>query len=188
MTKLAPLGLLVAVATLAAPGCTSTILKEGAGVALGAKGTYMPIQPLAPDKASQPLGVYKRFELGPVTDGIGGKVPADFVGFLPDEFAEEIKKAKLPDEPAGKTLIIRGTIIHYESAGTLGFALGPLEEVIVLTEFVDKDTGAVLGKGNCIGRTTARVNAGVKKKAQGLAKAFVKWIDSRFPDDQKPKN
>ena len=172
--------------TLTATGCM-TVVKEGAGLAMGAKGTYMPIKPIAADKDARPLGVYRRFELGAITDEIGGKSPPRLLTLLPGALQEQLRKAKLPNDAAGKTLVIRGKIIHYESASTLGFAIGPLEEVIVLTEFVDKDTKRVLGTANCIGRTTARVNTGVDEKADGLAKAFVKWIESRFPEDKKDK-
>ncbi|MCD6304556.1 MAG: hypothetical protein J7M21_06305, partial [Planctomycetes bacterium] len=95
--------------------------------------------------------------------------------------------AHLPRDPAGRTLVVRGTVIHYESASTLGFVIGPLEEVIVRAELVDKDTQRVLGRANCIGRTKASINAGPKQKAKGLAKAFVRWIDSRYPKDKKVK-
>ena len=186
MRKVALSILLSGAGALIASGCT-TAIKEGSGVVLGAKGTFMPIQPLAADKQARPLGAYRRFELGQITDDIGGKTPVELFQHLPAAFAEQVEKAKLPNDPAGKALLIRGRVIHYESASTLGFALGPLEEVIVLTEFVDKDTARVLGKANCIGRTTERVNAGIRKKAEGLAKALVKWIEARFPDDQKVK-
>jgi len=184
MKKLAPIVLVALAAGLAAPGCVGTIVKETAGVALGAKGTFMPIQPVAADKKARPLGAYKRFEIGPISDDIAGKTPETFLGLLPAAFRKQLEKAELPDEPGGKTLLIRGKIIHYESSGTLGFALGPLEEVIVRTELVDKDTGKVLGLANCIGRTTERVNVGVEEKAEGLAKAFVKWIEARYPEKE----
>jgi hypothetical protein len=183
MKKLAPFVVLALAAGLAAPGC-GTVIKETAGVALGAKGTFMPIHPVAADKNARPLGAYKRFEIGPITDDIAGKTPGNFLGLLPAAFRKQLEKAKLPDEPGGKTLLIRGKIIHYESSGTLGFALGPLEEVIVRTELVDKDSGNVLGLANCIGRTTERVNVGVDEKAEGLAKAFVKWIETRYPKEE----
>jgi hypothetical protein len=50
---------------------------------------------------------------------------------------------------------------------------------------VDKDTGKVLGSANCIGRTAERVNIGVEKKAEGLSKAFIAWIESRYPLPEK---
>ena len=44
------------------PGCM-TAVKEGGGVARGAKGLYAPIKPLAISKDAKPLGEYRRFEL-----------------------------------------------------------------------------------------------------------------------------
>jgi len=170
---------------LTAGGCTGTIIREASGAVLGAKGTYMPIEPLSPDKEAKTLGEYSRFELGPITDGIGGKTPAGFNDHLEKEFADEARKAHLPDEPTGKALMIRGTVIYYESANTVGYVLGPLEEVICRAEMVDKQSGKVLGVANCLGRTKAVNNSGVRTKASGLAKAFVKWIESRFPEDRK---
>ena len=183
MKKPLTLAAIAALAGLTAPGCLSTAIKEGAGVALGAKGTYLIIQPLSPDKEARPLGEYTRFELGPITDGIGGRTPSDFLSYLPKAFEDEMKDTGLPDDPSGKTLVIRGTITHYETSGMLGLAMGPMEEVIVRTELVDKASGQVLGVANCIGRTTEGVNMGVRKKAQGLAKAFAKWIEDRYPKD-----
>jgi hypothetical protein len=164
-------------------GCTSTILKEGGGAVFGASGSFMPIQPVDSDKAARPLGAYQRFEIGSITDDIGGRVPGGLIADLHPAFESQLRSKKLPNVTGGKTLVIRGRIVHYETSDMLGFALGPLEEVIVRAEFVDADTGQVLGVANCIGRTKARINAGVKKKAEGLAKAFAEWIDSRYPKE-----
>lgn len=174
-------------AALPAAGCVSTAIREASGAVLGAKGTYMQIQPLAPDKETKVLGAYSRFELGDIADGIGGKTPADLVSFLQREFPDEVRDARLPDSDTGKTLTVRGTIIYYESTSTVDYALGPMEEAICRTELVDKATGQVLAVANCVGRTNAVNNSGVKSKASGLAKAFVKWIESGFPEDMKIK-
>jgi len=174
----------LATATFFVGGCSRAI-GEGAGLVLGAKGTYIPTQPLAASKEARPLGAYRRFELGPITDGIGGKVPAGLLGYLPAELDSQLRSKKLPNDPAGKTLVLRGEIIHYESADLVGIALGPLEQVIVRMEMVDKETGSVLAVANCVGRTKEGVNLGVKSKAQGLAKAIAGWIDNRYPQDQR---
>ena len=58
----------------------------------------------------------------------------------------------------------------------MGVVLGDVEEVIVRTELVDKASGQVLFVSNCIGRSTSRVNRGVPKKAEGLAKSIAGWI------------
>lgn len=174
-------------AALTATGCTGTIIREATGAVMGGKGTFMPIQPLAADKTTKTLGDYTNFELGAITDGIGGKMPDELIPQLQAAFSKEVSDARLPNDSVGKTLVIRGTVVHYESASTVGYVLGPLEEVICRTELVDKASGQVLGVANCVGRTKAATSSGVKEKAAGLAKAFVKWIEHRFPDDKKMK-
>ncbi len=161
-------------------GCM-TAAKEGIGVVRGASGVYAPTLLVAADKDARPLGQYRRFEIGEFVDDFGGKVPPSLLGHFRASFGEQLAKKKIPNEPAGKTLLIQGRILHYESASTLGVALGPLEEILARVQLVDKETGKVLGEANCIGRTTNRVNIGIDKKGQGLAKAIVSWIDSRYP-------
>lgn len=165
-------------------GC-GRVITEASGAVMGASGTFMPIVPISTDQEVRSLGAYARFELGPVTDDIGGKTPVDFLGYLEREFAEKVKDARLPNEVSGNTLVIRGKIVYYESASTVGHVLGPLEQVICRAELVDKQTGKVLAVANCVGRTEASNNAGVRSKASGLAKAFVRWIESRFPESMK---
>jgi len=163
-------------------GC-STAAKETVGLFTGAKGLYAPIKPVAADQTARPLGQYRHFELGAITDDFGGNVPGGLISHLRQAFPEAIADAKLPNEPGGKTLLIRGRILHYEDAGTLGFAIGPLEEVVARLEMVDKDSGQVLGEANCIGRTTTRTTLGVANKGRGLAKAIASWIDKRYPEE-----
>ena len=165
-------------------GC-ATGAKEVVGLVRGAKGVYAPIQTVSTDTESRPLGEYRRFEIGQITDDFGGKVPSDLMMHCRVAFPEALAEKKLPNDPAGKTLLIRGKILHYESAGTVGVAIGPLEEVVARLELVDKDSGQVLGTANCIGRTTDRVNVGVEKKGQGLAKAIVSWLDKRYPKESR---
>jgi len=169
---------------LAGLGCT-TAVKEGVGIARGAKGLYAPIMAVSPDKSAKPLGQYRYFELATLSDDFGGNVPDDLMMYLRAAFAEQLAEAEIPQQPGGKTLLIRGKILHYEDSSTLGLALGPIEEVVARIELVDKDSGKVIGLANCIGRTTSRVNVGVAKKGQGLAKAIVSWIASRYPEQDR---
>ena len=164
-------------------GC-GTIVKEGVGVAMGAKGVFTPIQPVAATKDQRPLGGYERIELVRFTDDFGGKVPPALWQHLPGEFQKQLAEKKLPNRPQGKTLLLRGKILHYEDENLVGLVVGPLEEVVVRVELVDKASGKVLGVANCIGRTTTRVNSGVENKAEGLAKALASWIASRYPEPQ----
>lgn len=164
-------------------GC-GRLIKEGAGVALGPKGLVAPIAPIAA-KDVRPLGEYQCFALGEITDGFAGKVPQGFWQALPTAFEKELASRKLPAQPGGKTLVVCGTVLHYEDASMLANAFGPLEEVVARIKLVDKDTGKVVGEANCIGRTTESVNLGAGKKADGLAKAIVSWIASHYPLPEK---
>jgi len=175
--------LIVLLVAVLATGCT-TAIKEGVGIARGASGSVVPLQPVSADPDAKPLGEYQNFELGAIQDGIRGKAPADFLSYLPQDFRNQCVEKRLPMVPGGKTLVIRGTIEHYESENLVGVIVGPLEEVLIRGEMVDKDTGQVLATANLIGRTTERVNQGVKKKSEGMAKAMTDWILLRFPKDR----
>ncbi|MGA2265547.1 MAG: hypothetical protein ABSH10_03850 [Phycisphaerae bacterium] len=179
--KCAAILMCVAGVALCGNGCTGRAISEGLGEVKGATGLVMPIQPASTAANRDELADYHDFKLGEITDDIGGRVPRDFRFLLREEFARQLAAKKLPSERRGKTLLIRGSIVHYEDAGHVGMFLSPLEEVICRTEFVDAHTGRVLAVANCIGRTETTLQLGPKTKAEGLAKAFVSWIDKRYP-------
>jgi len=172
-------------AGIVAAGC-STAIKESAGLALGAKGSVTPLQGAISEDASL-LSAYDNFELGAFSGDMNGKVPAELFNLLPEAFMNAVLDRKLP-VGGSKTLVARGKVLHYEDSSTVGMALGPVEFVVARVEFVDKSSGSVLGVANCVGRTTARVNLGVAKKAQGLARAIVKWIDARYPSEGRSED
>ena len=171
--------MIVAVVGMCSLGCSRAI-GEAAELALGPKGIYVPL--LSPGgEGAWPLAGYTRFELEPFTDDFGGRTPAELLRRLPEKFQEELAEAKLPNQPGGKTLVIRGSVRHYESSNLVGMALGPIEEVIARVELLDKDSGKVIARANCVGRTTKAVGKGVSKKTEGLAKAIVSWIKTYYP-------
>jgi len=171
---------------LLAGGC-SRLAKEGLGGLTGPKGVAIPLKRVAGSPSDRALGAYERFELGRITDGIHGRTPPGLLRQLPAEFQKQLAAKKLPNPASGKTLVVRGKILHYEESGLFGQAFGPLEEVIARIELVDKDSGKVLGVANCIGRTKESINMGVRAKAEGLAKAIVGWIDKLYPADKHVK-
>ena len=162
------------------PGCLGRAISEGVGTVSGAKGGYSQVVPLAYSSGGGALSAYSRFELGAIRDDFGGKVPPELLTMLPGKFQEELARLRLPDEPGGKVLLIRGAILHYEESGLFGNVFGPLEEVIARIELVDKASGKVLGAANCIGRTRETVNLGVERKAEGLALAIAKYIADHY--------
>ncbi len=162
-------------------GC-GTAIGEGAALAMGAKGESTPIKAVSTN-----LGAYRRFELGTLTDDMGGKVPRQLFTLLPGAFAKELKEEKIPNAVSGKTLLIRGKVLHYESAPSSAKALAGVEFVVAQMELVDKDSGQVLGVANCAGWTDKRTTLGVPEKAQGLARAIVGWIGNHYPKNQRTK-
>ena len=172
--------LIVAVVGMCSLGCGRAV-GEAAEFALGPKGIYVPLVLPPSGEGPWPLAGYTRFELGSFTDDFGGRTPAELFRLLPAKFQEELAKAKLPNQPGGKTLVIRGSVYHYESSNIVGMALGPLEQVIARVELIDRDSGEVIAQANCVGRTTKAVGKGVSKKTEGLAKAIVSWIKAYYP-------
>lgn len=161
-------------------GC-SRLIGEGAEATLGAKGNYIALQPPGWDRLQAPLTEYSKFELATLEDSFGGLVPPELLRVLPGKFKQQLFDAKLPVKPGGKTLLIRGKISHYEKSGLFGNVFGPHEEVVARMQLVDKKTGKVIAVSNCVGRTSKSVGLGPAKKAEGLAKAIVKWLASGYP-------
>lgn len=171
---------LVALSSMA--GCMSRAFKEA--TEFGGKGSYSEISPLPGGPGSTPLGAYTMFELEQLADDSGGHTPQEMFAALPDAFAEAISEKGLP-HTSGKTLLVRGTVIYYESANLVGQAFGPLEEVVARVQLVDEATGRVLGEANVVGRTKTTRNQSPRQKAVGLARGIVKWIDENFPEQLK---
>lgn len=165
-------------------GCLSRGIKEGLGIATGGKGVSIVLQPVPAGAYASPLGAYERFELGKISDAMG-KTPLEFFRLLPVELDKQLADKRIPNLTSGKTLVIEGEILHYESSGLSGQIFGPLEEVVARIRLVDKDSGRTLGKANCVGRTKESVNVGVPSKAEGMAKAIVGWIDKLYPEDKR---
>ncbi len=170
------------VVPLLTAGCLSRAVKEGLGVAVGAKGSYQPITGVSAGDELAAVA-YTNFELARLTDATGGRVPGAFWGYLPEEFNKELVAKKLPQQPGGRTLVARGSVIYYEDASLTGNVFGPLEEVVARIEFVDKASGRTVVQVFCVGRTKESVNLGVQKKAEGLAKAIVRWIHDHYPKE-----
>lgn len=178
MQKLAALHVFVlAVASIASQGCLGRLIGEGAEGTLGPKGAYFEEKPVAANKEAKPLSGYGQFELGAVSNVYGKNVPSEFLAEFPKQFGDKLKGSALSKSAGAKTLVFNVQIIHYETADTEDNVFGPLEQVVASVELVDKESGAVLASGNAIGRTGKTVGLGPKAKAEGLAKALIKWAE-----------
>jgi len=162
-------------AGLLAGGCTRGI-KEGIGLATGGKGRTTEIM-----RPTTPLGMYPNVEVGRFSNSFGGVTPGGFSSALPGKILEHLRGKGLSVGGSGKTLVINGDVIYYETAAASGHLFGPLEEVLANVQLVDKATGKVIGKATCVGRSTTSGTKGPGSKADGLAKAIAEWIAGHSP-------
>ncbi len=179
--------LLVTVATAAfclpSTGCMSRAIKEGIGVATGASGKVVEVQRVTN------LSRYKGFTVDSLTAAPGLKMPAEVPAMIRQHFNEVAAKRDL--KPNGvPALKLVGEVIHYESAGAVDTAIGPLEEVIVRTKLIDTESGQVLTEANLIGRATSTTSGGSRNLSEGAGKAFKKWLGDcglKGDDDEDAK-
>jgi hypothetical protein len=176
-------GLIVVIsAPLMLDGCVGRVVSEGLGKVTGPKGITAEVQPVSSMRRDVSLEDYTQFKIERFTDNFGGRTPQRLLSMLPGQFYRELAKAKIHSRAGGKTLLIRGQVIHYEDSSTaMSQVFGPFEEVVARVELVDAESGKTLGVANCIGRSRETVNQGVEKKTEGLAEAIAGWIASHYP-------
>ena len=166
-------------------GCLSRAIKEGVGAVRGAKAAYS--QTVAVRRGS--LAKYSNFEIGPVTDGFGGKAPREVIGGLPRELRMKMADKGVPNGRGASGVRITTNIIYAENAALVGQVFGPFEEVLADVTLTDMQSGKQLGRAICIGRSNETVNDGWPKKTDALARAIVKWIQmGRGIDEKKDKD
>jgi hypothetical protein len=163
---------------LFAGGCTR-IASETYGKVVGPKGFSIDLR-VVPASDEVLISNYGRFELGRFTDDTAGHAPATLFSSLPFEFDKVLTERRIPST-SGRALLIRGRVIYYESSDMASQIFGPLEEVIARVQFVDKASGRILGEALCVGRTTTTLSRGAEKKAEGLSRAIVGWLEAHNP-------
>ncbi len=170
------LGLLVT-GIMTSGGCLSRAIKEGAGLALGAKGVYAQME--AP---TTPLQNYDGIVPGTMKDDFGGKVPRQLMRTFPGILNAQLAEEGVPTRGSGNVLDVLVRVVYYEQAGMTGHVFGPFEEVVAEVFLVERSSNRRIGRAYCIGRSTESVNKGVEKKTEGLAKGVVKWILKNYPE------
>ena len=81
-------------------GCLSRAIKEGAGIALGAKGVCLPVNPPRFAEHDTSFAAYTHVELGQIADDFGSKVPAGFWPMLREEIENSLAEKGLKN-PGG---------------------------------------------------------------------------------------
>ncbi len=170
------LAVVVIGAALLTNGCM-TVAGETYAWLKGGEGTFVLLEPREADEFL--LADYTKFEIGAMSDATG-LVPPDFFVHTATRFHAELLDEGVPDEP-GRTCIIEGNVVHFETEGLSGVITSPLEEIVVVARFVDADTGQTLATATCVGRITTRLNKSTRIVAEGLGKAFAAWVQVNYP-------
>jgi hypothetical protein len=164
-------------AVMTSGGCLGRIIGEAWGGVEQGAGRFDPV-----NDVTTSLDSYRNFEIGEFTDDTAGSVPPQFWTDLPVCFETLAAEKGLPDDPAGPTAVIRGTVIYYETADLMSQAFGPYEEVVARVELVDQATGRVLGTATAVGRTKSTSSQGARTKANGLSKGIIMWIMEHYSE------
>ena len=159
-------------------GCVGRAISEGYHGVVGAKGVPLIITGQESQVRSIPRE-YGAYRLERFTCDIGSLCDSGFFAALPDRVAQELSTRNGDNGsmsffagPSNRTVIIRGRVVHYETADLLGVAMGPMEEDVCRVQFVDADSGTVLADTNCVGRVESSVRSGPDQLAHGVARAI----------------
>lgn len=151
-------------------GCVSRMVGEGMGATLGASGKVI-ASGMAPD-----LTRFKSLHIEPIVVAADVQVPAEMPAMIRVDMATAAAARGLAPEGEQAALNLSGEIIHYETAGTVDTAIGPIAEVIVRTRLADAQTGKVIAQANLVGRSKATSSSGPKSLSGGVGKALDKWL------------
>jgi hypothetical protein len=162
------LGLVVMLVGVTA-GCVGRAIREGVGVVTGASGKVVDISP--PPQLTQ----YKGLRIEPITVSQRLLLPQQMPELVRAELIERTHRAGLSSD-GRPGLVLTGEIIHYEGAGAVDTAFGPLYEVIIRSKLTDAESGRVLCEANLIGRSKATSASSPEDLAEGAGKALRKWL------------
>ena len=166
------------------PGCGRGV-KEGLYAVTGASGKVQVISGNK-DAINDLANQYGNVTIESFGNSAHPDVPYQFFTKLQDKLAEEPKYRKDPSGddpgvpfftgPAHRTIVIRGDLIHYESAELMDMATGPLEQAICRVRLYDAASNQPLGEANCSGQAKSSVRKGPEELAHGVAKAVRKLL------------
>lgn len=169
MTRIVMVVLAMAGLGVGCTGCTGRMIKEGMGVARGASGKVITSR-ITPD-----LTRYRGIRVEPIGVAPGLDVPAEMVSLVRKDVGSAAAMRNLMPE-AEPALMFSGQIVHYEEAGTIDSAIGPLAETVMHVKLIDVQTGTVIAQANLVGRSKATVTSNPKSLAGGIGKAVDKWL------------
>lgn len=151
-------------------GCMGRALREGAGLALGAKTNVVEINSL---NTARPIGPVN---VGSIDNAMGRPVTSDWPAALNAQLRARVSQEKEFAAAGRLPVDVSGTVVHLEGAGLMDQAFGPAPEVIVRMTVKDASTGAVLGVANVIGRARGTTSSSQEDLTKAFAEGVVKWL------------
>lgn len=132
---------------------------------------------------------YRHVKVEPIANEMGDALPSYVAGNLREAFHRVLLRAPAvfasdPGDPRA-TLIVRGSLIHYQTAGSVSKMLGGYSLLICRIQLIDGANGKVLGVANCGGFSQALARSGAAELANGSAKALRRWL-TRHHAEKEP--
>ncbi len=116
----------------------------------------------------QGLRNYTHIKIQPIGSAIGENISPELLKYLNAQIVEEVHKIQF-EKPGGKTLLIRGKVIHLFD--------GVLEEYIVANvELLDTETHKSLGEANIEGKSEGIRS--IKAAASGVALGIAQLLEN----------
>lgn len=159
-------------------GCVSRARREVVGAVRGASGKVVILE------SPPSLAHFRGLSVDSIEIAAGLEVPSEIPAMVRQAYLDA--GADLGLSPGGSpTLQVSGEIIHYETAGTIDHAIGPLEEIIVRTRLRESGSEQGLGEANLVGRSKTTTTSGRHNLAKGAGKALKKWLKKSGLDPQE---
>jgi len=135
---------------------------------------------------------YQTVKVEPFKNQMGDSVPY----YAPEKIRKEVIRQitrspqvyELTGTTSPNTLIIQGTIIHYQTSKGLSKAIGGFYQLICHIRLIDGKTGAVIGEANCGGFSKAMVRSDFEDMSKGVGKSVRKWLTRSSKDDDDQDN
>lgn len=185
---------LLIILCLIGPGCSRGI-KEGLYAFTGSSGNAALISG-STEQLALLTTRYGSCQVQPFTNQVGEICPPDFLDQLPPKIEQELQyqsrsftdtiKGKDKEEvgplftgPKNKTLLITGSVIHYDIGDLANKVISPLDEAICRVQLVDPNSGDILTEANITSRAKSSIRTGTQELAHGIAKGIKKLLQTK---------
>ena len=156
-------------------GCQQLFIGRAVSEVRGGSGYLVVIR----DPAPTALLKYRYAMMENVRNEMGPALPYYAVSEVQRAFGKVLTRKQLyrfKTGPARSTLVIRTSIVHYQSSSGLSKLLGGFNQLVCRVELIDGGTRRIVGQANCVGISKALARSGIEELSEGCADALRKWL------------